>query len=74
MDTPDARVKGSGLLILTIALAIFMASLDGTIVNIALPAITTAFNVSTGTVSWVATSYLLVEMGCVLIFGKIADT
>ena len=74
MDTPDARVKGSGLLILTIALAIFMASLDGTIVNIALPAITTAFNVSTSTVSWVATSYLLVEMGCVLIFGKIADT
>ena len=51
-----------------------MASLDGTIVNIALPAITTAFNVSTNTLSRVATSYLLVEMGCVLIFGKIADT
>jgi EmrB/QacA subfamily drug resistance transporter len=74
METPKAAVKDSGLLILTIALAIFMASLDGTIVNIALPAITAAFDISTSTVSWVATSYLLVEMGCVLIFGKIADT
>jgi len=65
--------KGFGLLILSISLATFMASLDGTIVNIALPAISEAFQVSTTTVSWVATSYLLVEVGCMLVFGKIAD-
>jgi EmrB/QacA subfamily drug resistance transporter len=74
MEIQNASVKESGLLIITITLAIFMATLDGTIVNIALPAITAAFDVSTSTVSWVATSYLLVEMCCVLIFGKIADT
>ena len=39
METPDSgrNKKGFGLLILSISLATFMASLDGTIVNIALP-------------------------------------
>lgn len=62
-----------GLLILSISLATFMASLDGTIVNIALPTISAAFNISSSAVSWVSTAYLLVMAGCVLIFGKISD-
>ena len=32
-----------------------------------------AFNVTTSTVSWVSTIYLLVMAGCVLIFGKVSD-
>ncbi|MBP2133645.1 EmrB/QacA subfamily drug resistance transporter [Methanomicrobium sp. W14] len=62
------------LLILSISLAIFMSSLDGTIVNIALPTISESFDVSSSTVSWVSTSYLLVIAGCLLIFGKISDS
>ncbi|WFN35348.1 DHA2 family efflux MFS transporter permease subunit [Methanogenium sp. S4BF] len=62
-----------GLLIISIALATFMASLDGTIVNIALPTISASFDISSSTVSWVSTAYLLVMAGCVLIFGKISD-
>ena len=50
-----------------------MAGLDGTIVNIALPTISESFHVSTTMVSWVATAYLLVMAGCVLVFGKISD-
>ena len=65
--------QGYGLLIFSIAIATFMAGLDGTIVNIALPAISEAFSVSSATVSWVATAYLLVMAGCVLVFGKVAD-
>jgi len=76
MDTPDSggAKKGFGLLVFSISLAMFMTSLDGTIVNIALPTISESFGVSTSTVSWVATSYLLVMVGCVLVFGKVADT
>jgi EmrB/QacA subfamily drug resistance transporter len=70
---PDSKAGGCGLLIFSISLAIFMSGLDGTIVNIALPAISESFNVSATAVSWVATSYLLVMVGCVLVFGKIAD-
>lgn len=61
------------LMILSISLAIFMSSLDGTIVNIALPTISEVFSISSSTVSWVATAYLLVMAGCVLIFGKVSD-
>ncbi|WP_321508596.1 DHA2 family efflux MFS transporter permease subunit [uncultured Methanoregula sp.] len=65
--------SGFTLLTISISLAVFMSSLDGTIVNIALPTISTDFNLSSSTVSWVATIYLLVLAGCVLIFGKLAD-
>jgi len=50
-----------------------MADLDGTIVNIALPTISESFSLSSSSVSWVATMYLLVMAGCVLIFGKVSD-
>ena len=65
--------KGYSLLIFSISLAAFMSSLDGTIVNIALPTISSSFGISSSSVSWVATAYLLVMAGCVLIFGKISD-
>ncbi len=64
---------GNSLLVLSISLAIFMGSLDGTIVNIALPTISEAFHISTSLVSWVSTAYLLVLAGCVLVFGNISD-
>ncbi|HUH79045.1 MAG TPA: MFS transporter [Methanoregula sp.] len=68
-----APLAGFFPLVLSISLATFMSGLDGTIVNIALPAISEAFGLSSSTVSWVATSYLLVMTGCVLVFGKISD-
>lgn len=61
------------LLVISISLATFMATLDGSIVNIALPTISESFNLTSGMVSWVSTIYLLVMAGCVLIFGKISD-
>jgi len=64
---------GFNLLIISISLAAFMSALDGTIVNIALPTISSVFDISSSTVSWVATIYLLVMAGCVLIFGKLSD-
>jgi EmrB/QacA subfamily drug resistance transporter len=69
----DARKTGFTLLIISISLATFMSALDGTIVNIALPTISSAFDIPASTVSWVSTIYLLVMAGCVLIFGKISD-
>lgn len=74
MDRTSVNVQKRYLpLIIAISLATFMASLDGTIVNIALPTISESFSLSSSSVSWVATIYLLVMAGCVLIFGKISD-
>ncbi|MEI7857514.1 MAG: MFS transporter [Methanomicrobiales archaeon] len=69
----ETDTKGFNLLIISISLAAFMSALDGTIVNIALPTISSVFDISTSTVSWVSTIYLLVMAGCVLIFGKLSD-
>jgi EmrB/QacA subfamily drug resistance transporter len=71
--SPEDSGSGYSLILLSISLATFMAALDGTIVNIALPAISESFSLSSGMVSWVSTIYLLVMAGCVLIFGKISD-
>ncbi|MDP3564225.1 MAG: MFS transporter, partial [Methanoregula sp.] len=73
IKSPETGKAGLNLLILSISLAAFMSALDGTIVNIALPTISSVFEISTSTVSWVSTIYLLVMAGCVLIFGKLSD-
>ncbi|MDK2889579.1 MAG: hypothetical protein PWR21_210 [Methanoculleus sp.] len=74
MHSPDGNASQQyTLLMVSVALAMFMTSLDGTIVNIALPTISTIFDLPSTTVSWVATACLLVLTGCVLVFGKAAD-
>jgi MFS family permease len=63
MSETFARQKMSPkdfMIVLVISLGSFMAGLDGTIVNIALPAIAKATDVSTGTVSWVLNAHLII--------------
>ena len=60
------------ILLFTIALAAFMGSLDVTIVNIALPSISSGYGISTGLVSWVSLVYLIVLSSFMLVSGKIA--
>jgi EmrB/QacA subfamily drug resistance transporter len=54
-------------------IAPFMGSLDGSIVNVALPTIADRLAVGLDGVQWVVSSYLIVISALVLIFGKIAD-
>jgi EmrB/QacA subfamily drug resistance transporter len=56
-----------------ILLAPFMGSLDGSIVNVALPTIARRLGVGMDGVQWVVSSYLIVISALVLIFGKVAD-
>lgn len=72
MEIPT-EVKNQKLLLFAISIAAFMSALDSSIVNIALPTISTSFDVSTGLVSWVSTMYLLVLTSCLMIFGKLSD-
>src|SRR5260370_18952799 len=51
-----------------------MTMLDGSIVNISLPAIANSFGVPlSGTVEWVIIGYLLVIAAVLLTFGRLAD-
>ena len=73
MDTSAPTSKALKLIILSSALAAFMSSLDGTIVNIALPTISDIFDLPSSSVAWVSTIYLLVMAGSLLVVGKLTD-
>ncbi len=73
MNTAATSAKALKLIILSSALAAFMSSLDGTIVNIALPTISDIFNLPSSSVAWVSTIYLLVMAGSLLVVGKLTD-
>ena len=57
-----------------LAIGVFMATLDTSIVNISLPAIARAFGVPlSGAVEWVIIAYLVVIAGVLLTAGRVAD-
>ncbi len=61
------------IVVLTVAVGTFMAALDSSIVNVAIPVIQDSFQVSLATVEWVITAYLLVVSSLLLTFGRLVD-
>jgi DHA2 family metal-tetracycline-proton antiporter-like MFS transporter len=61
------------MIVIVIALGSFMAGLDATIVNIALPAIAKSFEVSTVMVSWVLNAYLIILVSLLLAASRLGD-
>ncbi|KZL89504.1 MFS transporter [Clostridium magnum] len=56
-----------------ILLGPLMATLDSSIVNVALPDMSQKLSVGINTIQWVVTSYLIAISALILIFGRIAD-
>ena len=56
-----------------IAMGIFLATIDGSIVNVALPTLSTALGTSFAAVQWVVLSYLLTITTAQAIVGRLAD-
>lgn len=61
------------LIVIVIALGSFMAGLDATIVNIALPTIAKSLEVSTVMASWVLNAYLIVLVSLLLAASRLGD-
>jgi MFS family permease len=61
------------LILFNVSISVFMATLDGSIVNIALPVISSKLMVNINSIQWVVTSYLLTISVLLLIWGKISD-
>jgi EmrB/QacA subfamily drug resistance transporter len=57
----------------TVCIGAFMAALDASIINIALPTLEHKFHAQMHEIEWVSLSYLLSLASLILIFGKIAD-
>ncbi len=76
MAEPRSQQKMSPndlLIVIVIGLGSFMAGLDATIVNIALPTIAKSFAISTVTVSWVLNAYLIIMVSLLLAASRIGD-
>jgi EmrB/QacA subfamily drug resistance transporter len=57
----------------TVWIGIFMATLDGSIVNVALPTLTEYFKTDITTIEWVVMAYLLTITALLLSLGRISD-
>lgn len=72
-EAKDNIYKNRWLILVNVVLATFMATLDGSIVNVALPDMSTSLHVSTSAVEWVVTSFLITVAATILIFGRLGD-
>ncbi len=57
----------------TVWIAVFMATLDGSIVNVALPTLTEYFRTDITAIEWVIMGYLLIITSLLLSFGRLSD-
>ena len=73
-QTSDKIYKNRMLILFNVVLMTFMATLDGSIVNVALPKMAEKLSVSTEAIAWVVSAYLIVIVGSILIFGRLGDT
>lgn len=73
-NTDDNKIhKKRWIILLTTVLLTFMSTLDSSIVNVALPVMSEKLSVSMASIEWVVTSYLIIIVGTILIFGRLAD-
>ncbi|MBU3966871.1 MAG: MFS transporter, partial [Euryarchaeota archaeon] len=56
-----------------VSVGVFMATLDGSIVNIALPTLTEYFKTDISTIVWVILSYMLTITALLLTLGRLSD-
>lgn len=59
--------------LLAVSMGTFLATIDGSIVNISLPTLATSFQVDFALVQWVALAYLLTVTTLMLGIGRLAD-
>lgn len=60
-------------ILIAVAVGTFMGPLDTSVVNIALPSISSYFHSSFATVEWVVMSYLLIISSLLLTYGRLGD-
>jgi len=74
IPTAPTRLPNKWAILVTLAIGIFMATLDTSIVNISLPTIARSFHVPLGgEIEWVIIAYLVVIAGVLLTIGRLAD-
>lgn len=69
----DSTYKNRWFILFIVVMEPFMACLDASIVNVALPVMSKALNASMASITWVVTSYLIVISSTIMICGRLGD-
>jgi EmrB/QacA subfamily drug resistance transporter len=69
----DKIYKNRWWILFAVVMQPFMATLDSSIVNVALPVMSEKLSVSMATIEWVVTSYLITVSASILVFGRLGD-
>lgn len=73
MDEQAVDYSRKWYVMAAVAMSIFLATLDGSIVNVALPTLVRDLNTNFATVQWVVLSYLLTQATLLLGIGRLGD-
>ena len=65
--------KSKWAILFTVLVMTFMATLDSSIVNVALPVMQKELAVGLGQIQWVSSVYLLTTCALLLVFGRLGD-
>lgn len=71
INTPDHYYKW--LTLATVGMGVLASTLDGSILNVAYPVLTEAFNTEPSTVLWVTVAFLLISSSLALPLGTVGD-
>lgn len=72
--TTQTLNKNRWLILVAIGLFTFMSTLDGSIVNIALPIMSKNMSIPMNKTEWIVSIYLMTVCACLPLFGKIGDS
>ncbi|HEX6311967.1 MAG TPA: DHA2 family efflux MFS transporter permease subunit [Acidimicrobiia bacterium] len=72
-DEPVVAVRHRSLALVVVCFAIFISTVDATVVNVALPDISADLGATTAELQWVMDSYTIALAGLVLLGGGLAD-
>lgn len=67
------KLEKKYLVLMTVCMSTFMATIDSSIVNISLPVMARALGVSLNSIQWVVSSYLMTITAFLLFWGKLSD-
>lgn len=73
MNTTTHTSHNKWLVLISVAMFTFMATLDGSIINIAIPTISKSLSVPMNQAVWIISIYIVIICIFLLLFGKLAD-
>ncbi|MGK0467736.1 MFS transporter [Clostridium sp.] len=69
----DSSNNSRWVVLFIVVMVTFMATLDSSIVNVALPVMAKSLDVTSGGIQLVVTSYLIIISATILVFGRLGD-